>query len=57
MQHRIGLPYLFQVGVIGGKAMVGAGATGIEQPHRVALVAKGGLNTHKYVAKMAAVNK
>ena len=57
VQHRIGLPHLLQIGVVGGEAVVGAGAAGIEQPHRVALVAKGWLHTHKHVAEVAAVDQ
>ena len=57
VQHRIGLPHLLQVGVVGGKAVVGAGAAGIEQPHRIALVAEGGLHPHKHVAEVAAVDQ
>ena len=37
--------------------MVGAGTAGIEQPHRVALVAKGGLHAHKHIAEVAAVDQ
>ena len=57
VQHRIGLPHLLQIGVVGGKAVVGAGAAGIEQPHRIALVAKGWLHAHKHVAEVAAVDQ
>ena len=54
VQHRIGAPDLLEIGVVSGEAVVGAGAAGIEQPHRVTLVAEGGLHTNKHVAEVAA---
>ena len=57
MEHRIGAPHLLDVGVIGGETVVGAGAARIQQPHRIPLVAEGGLHSHKHVAEMAAVDQ
>ena len=57
VQHRVGAPHLFKVGVVSGEAVVGAGAARIQQPHRVAFVAEGGLHPHKHVAEVAAVNQ
>ena len=37
--------------------MVGAGAAGIKQPHRIALVAKGGLHPNKNIAEVAAIDQ
>ena len=57
MEHGVGAPHLFDIGVIGGETVVGAGAARIQQPHRVAFVAEGGLHSHKHVAEVAAVNQ
>ena len=57
MQHRISLPDLLQVGVVGGEAVVRACTTGVEQAHRVTFVAKGGLNTNEEVAEVATENQ
>ena len=57
MQHCIGLPYLLQVGVVGGKPVVGAGTAGVEQPHGVAFVAKGGLDAYKHIAEVAPIDQ
>ena len=54
VQHRISPPDLLEIGVVSREAVVWAGAAGIEQPHRVTLVAEGGLHTNKHVAEVAA---
>ena len=53
VEHRIGLPDLLQIGVVGSKSMVGACTTGVEQAHGVAFVAEGGLNADKDIAEVA----
>ena len=53
VQHRVSTPDLLEIGVVGGEAVVGAGAAGVQQPHRVTLVAKGGLNADEDVAEVA----
>ena len=57
MQHRISLPDLLEVGVVGGKAVVRAGAAGIQQTHRITLVTEGGLHADEHVAEVAAEGK
>ena len=57
MEHSIGAPHLLEVGVIGGETVMGAGAAGIQQPHRVAFVAEGGLHPHEHVAEVTAVDQ
>ena len=53
MQHGIRAPHLLQVGVVRREAVVRAGTAGIEQTHRITLVAEGGLHANKHVAEMA----
>ncbi len=57
VQHRIRPPEFIQEGVVGGKAVVGAGRAGEQQPHRVALVAKGGLHPNKHITKGLTVDQ
>ena len=57
VQHRISLPDLLQIGVVSGEAVVGAGAAGIEQAHRITLVAEGGLDANEDVAEVATENQ
>ena len=57
VQHRIRAPDFVQEGVVGGKAVVGAGGTGEQQQHRVALVAEGGLHADEHVAEGLAVDQ
>ena len=57
VEHRISLPDLLEIGVVGGEAVVGAGAAGIEQAHRITLVAEGGLNANENVAEVATENQ
>ncbi len=45
---------LLEVGVEGGKAVVGRGRAAEEQAHRVALVPKGGLHADEHLAKLLA---
>ena len=54
MQHSIGFPDFLEVGVVRGESMVRTCAAGIQQTHRVPLVAEGGLNADEHVAEVAA---
>ena len=57
VQHRIGPPDFVQEGVVGGKAVVGAGGAGEQQPHGVAFVAEGGLHANEHVAEGLTVHQ
>ncbi len=57
VQHRIRLPNLLQIGVEGRKSVVGAGGTGKQQPHRIALVPERRLHPDKQVAKRLPVHQ
>jgi hypothetical protein len=48
---------LLQEGVVCGKAVVGGGGAREQQPHRVALVPKGGLHADEHIAKLLAVDE
>ena len=49
VEHRIGLPNLLQIGVEGGKPVVGAGGTGKQQPHRIPFVPERRLHADKQI--------
>jgi hypothetical protein len=57
VQHGVCLEHLLQVGVVGRKPVVRAGAAAEQQAHRVALVAEGGLHADEHVAKLLAVDE
>ena len=54
VEHCIGLPDFFQIGVVGRKSVMRAGAARIEKTHGVTLVAEGGLYADKDVAEVSA---
>ena len=53
VENGIRLPNLLEIGVVGSKSMMGACTAGVQQAHRIAFVAKGGLDTNKDIAEMA----
>ena len=57
MENGIRTPDLLQIGVVGRKTMMRTGAAGIQQTHRITLVAKGGLNADEQVAEVTAKNQ
>mmetsp|Transcript_5652 Transcript_5652/g.13464 ORF Transcript_5652/g.13464 Transcript_5652/m.13464 type:complete len:248 (-) Transcript_5652:1582-2325(-) len=54
VEDGIGLKDLLKVGVVGGEAMVGRGALGEEQTHRIALVAEGRLHADEDITELLA---
>mmetsp|Transcript_25720 Transcript_25720/g.64239 ORF Transcript_25720/g.64239 Transcript_25720/m.64239 type:complete len:1163 (-) Transcript_25720:603-4091(-) len=57
VENCVGLVDLLEVRVVRGEAVVGAGALGEQEAHRVSLVAKGGLDADEDVTKVLAVDQ
>ena len=53
VENGIRLPNFLEVGVVSSKSMMGACTAGVQQAHRIAFVAKGGLDANENIAEMA----